>query len=107
MVNNQKICGMLGLATKAGKVVAGREACLQELEKHNIKLLVLAVDSAERTKNMFKLKCNKFNINICENLTIDEISNSIGKPNKAIVGIKDKSFAKAINKIINGGEMIG
>ena len=34
MVNNQKICGLLGLATRAGKIVAGTDACLQEIEKH-------------------------------------------------------------------------
>ncbi len=32
----------------------------------------------------------EFNITVYEGLTIDEISNSIGKPNKAVVGIKDK-----------------
>ena len=99
MVNNQKVCGLLGLATRAGKIVAGTDACLQEIEKHNVKLLILAVDSADRTK--------EFNITVYEGLTIDEISNSIGKPNKAVVGIKDKGFAQAINKIISGGEMIG
>ena len=41
MVNNQKICGLLGLATRAGKIVAGTDACLQEIEKHNVKLLIL------------------------------------------------------------------
>ena len=38
---------------------------------------------------------------------INEISNSIGKSNKAVLGIKDIGFAKAMNKIINGCEMIG
>ena len=39
MVNNQKICGLIGLATKAGKIVAGTDACIQEIEKRNVKLL--------------------------------------------------------------------
>ena len=56
MVNNQKICGLLGLATRAGKIVAGTDACLQEIEKHNVKLLILAVDSADRTKKVFNEK---------------------------------------------------
>lgn len=107
MVNNQKICGLLGLATRAGKIVAGTDACLQEIEKHNVKLLILAVDSADRTKKVFNEKCKEISITVYEGLTIDEISNSIGKPNKAVVGIKDKGFAQAINKIISGGEMIG
>ena len=107
MVNYQKICGLLGLATRAGKIVAGTDACLQEIEKHNVKLLILAVDSADRTKKIFNEKCKKYNIAVYENLTIDEISKSIGKLNKAVVGVKDKGFAQAINKIISGGEMIG
>ena len=85
MVNNQKICGLLGLATRAGKIVAGTDACLQEIEKHNVKLLILAVDSADRTKKVFNEKCKEFNITVYEGLTIDEISNSIGKPNKGII----------------------
>ena len=81
MVNNQKICGLIGLATKAGKIVAGTDACIQEIEKRNVKLLILAVDASDRTKNTFKEKCKEFNINIYEKLTINEISNSIGKSN--------------------------
>lgn len=56
MVNNQKICGLIGLATKAGKIVAGTDACIQEIEKRNVKLLILAVDASDRTKNTFKEK---------------------------------------------------
>ena len=61
MVNNQKICGLIGLATKAGKIVAGTDACIQEIEKRNVKLLILAVDASDRTKNTFKEKCKEFN----------------------------------------------
>lgn len=107
MVNNQKVCGLLGIATKAGKIVAGTDICLQEIEKKNIKLIVLATNASDRTKKIFKEKCKDFNVEIYEGLTIEELSNSIGKANKAIIGIKDKGFAQAINKIINGGEMIG
>lgn len=107
MVNNQKISGLIGLATKAGKIVAGTEACLQEIEKKSVKLIILATDAADRTKKIFKQKCKDFNIEIYEGLTIEELSNSIGRANKAIVGIKDKGFAQAINKVISGGEMIG
>lgn len=107
MVNNQKICGLIGLATKAGKIVAGADACIQEIERRNIKLLILALDASNRTKNTFNEKCKEFNINVYEGLTINEISYTIGKANKAVIGIKDKGFAQAICKIINGGEMIG
>ena len=104
---NKKICGLLGLAMRAGKVSFGTEACMQELEKKKIKLLIIATDTAERTKMKFKNICNDRNIPIFEYLNIDEISNAIGKSNKAVVGIKDSNFSKEIIRIINGGEAIG
>lgn len=55
---------MLGLATRAGKIVAGTDACLQEIEKHNVKLLILAVDSADRTKK-YLMKSAKNLILLC------------------------------------------
>ena len=106
MIKN-KICGLLGLATRAGKTVFGTEACRQALEKDKVKLMIIATDAAERTKMNFNSICNSKNIPILEYLSIDELSKAIGKNNKAIIGIKDANFSKEIIKIINGGEAIG
>ena len=38
-----------------------------------------------------------------QKLNLDETSKAIGQKNKAIVGIVDLNFSKAIEKIINGG----
>lgn len=107
MSNYQRLYGIIGLATKAGKLIAGTEACLEGIEKKNIKLILIAQDAAERTKKIVKEKCEKFNVSVYEILTIEEISKSIGKPNKAIIGLKENGFAEATEKIINGGEVIG
>ena len=103
LINYQKICGLIGLATKAGKIVAGSEACEESIEKKNAKLVIIAQDAAERTKKQFIQKCENFSVPIYEMLTIEEISKAIGKQNKAIISIKEKGFAEAIKKIINGG----
>ncbi len=108
MLNNyQKVHGLLGLATKAGKITSGSEACMEAIEKRSVKLILLAKDASERTKELFETKCREFNIPIYQILSIEEISQSIGKPNKAVIGIKDKGFSEAILKNINGGEVIG
>ena len=104
---SSRVCGLLGLATRAGKTVFGTEACIQALEKNKIKLIIIAKDAAERTKMNFKNICNKSNVPILEYLSSEEISKSIGKNNKAVVGIKDNHFSKEMIKIINGGEAIG
>ncbi len=107
MLTNNKICGLLGLATRAGKITFGTDACIGDIEKNKINLVVIAVDASERTKNKFNHLCNTKNIKLFEYLTIDEISHAIGKSNKAVIGIKDVNFANEIEKIINGGEAIG
>ena len=106
MINN-RVCGLLGLATRAGKTVFGTEVCMQAIEKKKIKLLIIATDAAERTKMNFKNICSKSNVPIIEYLSSDELSKSIGQNNKAVVGIKDTNFSNEIIKIINGGEAIG
>ena len=106
MITN-KICGLLGLARRAGKLSFGTETCMQEIEKNKIKLVIIAIDAAERTKMNFINICNKKKIPIFEILNINELSNSIGQNNKAVIGIKDINFSKEIIKIINGGEAIG
>ena len=47
------------------------------------------------------------NIPVQECLTSEEIGRRIGKSKKAIIGISDENFAKAIYKILSGGEAIG
>lgn len=107
MINYQKLYGLIGLATKAGKTTAGSEACLEAIEKKEAKLILLAQDASDRTKKLFREKCEKFHMPIYEIVTIEELSKAIGRPNKAVLSVKEKGFAEAIKKMINGGEMIG
>ena len=107
MVNYQKVYGLIGLATKAGKLTAGTEACLEEIEKKTIKLILIATDASDRTKKIFHDKCEEKKIPIYELTTMEELSRVIGKNNKVVIGIKDKGFGAAIHNMINGGDMIG
>ena len=107
MTKNYRICGLLGLATRAGKTVFGTEACMQAINKNKIKLLIVAKNAAERTKTNFIDICKNKKIPIIEELSIEELSTAIGKNNKAVIGLKDTNFSNEIKKIINGGEAIG
>ena len=106
MVNN-KVYGLLGITTKAGKLCFGTESCLDMINKKKIKLLIVAEDSAERTIDNFKEKCKQNDIDFYIYGKKEELSRAIGKPNKTVVGIKDKNLAGAIIKILNGGDVIG
>lgn len=97
----------MGLATRAGKIVFGSEACKSAIEKKKVKLVIIAEDASEKTKLNFRKICEQYNIPIYEELQIEVLSKAIGKDNKAIVGVSDINFSNEILKIINGGEVIG
>ena len=84
MENKEKLGGMLGLAAKAGKVVVGSQVVLETLAKRKVKLLLLAEDASERTKEIFQKEGKEKNIPVQECLTSEEIGRRIGKSKKAI-----------------------
>lgn len=106
MINN-RVLGLIGLCTKAGKICFGTDACTDLIQKRKIDLVIVANDASDRTKRNFEFICNKNDTKICFFGTIESLSKAIGKSNKAVIGIKNKDFANQIDKIINGGEIIG
>ena len=106
MINN-KVYGLLGLTSKAGKLAFGTDSCLEMIAKHKVKLIIVAEDSSERTINNFREKCKQNDIDFYVFGKKEDISKSIGKVKKTVIGIKDKNLAGAIIKILNGGDVIG
>ena len=102
MINN-KVGGLLGLATKAGKITAGYDATAECIENMKVKLVIVSVDASEKTRNNMKFLCSKKNVAYIEYGEIEFLSNAIGKRNKAIIGVKDNNFALAIKKILMEG----
>ena len=102
-----KVYGLLGISMKAGKVVFGTDSTMDMISRKKIRLVIVAKDSSERTINHFKEKCKEFNVPIYVFGDKENLSKSIGKDNKAVIGIKDKNLAEAIKKILNGGDVIG
>ena len=106
-MESNKILRLLGLATRAGKIAFGTESVTESVEKKKAKLVIVASDSAERTKRNFFRICESGNVNIREFGKIEELSRSIGKENKVVIAIKDINFSNEIIRLIDGGEVIG
>lgn len=86
-----KCYGMLGIATKAGKLVSGTDAVVDSLKKKQAKLVIVAEDASDKTKKEINFLCSKakFNIPLVIFGNIDENSHAIGKRNRAIIAILD------------------
>ncbi len=104
---NKKILGLIGLSARARKVSFGADSVETEIKKKKVFLCIVAEDSSDRTKEKFKRLCELYNVPIIILGNIDELSKIIGKSNKAILGIEDINLANEIQKINNGGEIIG
>ena len=108
MINQEnKVYGYLGLTMKAGKLSFGTDSVIETIEKHKAKVVLIAKDCSERTLKNFREITKKHNVTLIEFGTIEKISNSIGKSNKAVIAVKDSNLANEIKKIINGGDTIG
>ena len=98
--NEEKIYSFLGLATRAGKVVSGDDSTLLELRRGNVKLVIIADDSSNNTKKLFKDKASFRNIPYVYFSTKLQLGLSIGKAPRAVIGIKDKGFAEKLMELI-------
>ena len=102
-----KVYGLLGLAMKAGKITFGTDSCLENIESKKIKLILIAEDASERNKRHFLEKCKTNAIPYYIFGDTEHLSSAIGKSNKTVIGIQDKNLAGAIQKVLNGGDVIG
>ena len=101
MINNEeKTYSLIGLATRAGKVVSGDDSTLLELKRGNVELVIVAQDASDNTKKLFKDKCAYRNIPQISFSTKLQLGLCIGKAPRAAMGIKDKNFAKRIQELI-------
>ena len=105
---NKKILGLIGLSAKARKILFGSDSVENGIKKKIVKLVIVAEDSSNRTKDKFYKICYENNIPIIVFGTIESLSKSIGKSNKAVIAINDENLSKEIMRIKNnGGEVIG
>lgn len=98
MIN--RVYSMMGLCMKAGKLAYGSDMCEEKIKNAQVKLLVVAENASDNTKRKFENLCNVNGIDFIFFGTIDLISHSIGKDNKAIVAILDEGFATRIKEML-------
>lgn len=83
----------LGLAYRAKKTVLGEEV-LNQIS--NIKLMFIASDISEKSRERFEKKCSFYNIEHIDELNSEQISNCLGKNNVKVIGIIDEGFKKSL-----------
>ncbi|HOD92737.1 MAG TPA: ribosomal L7Ae/L30e/S12e/Gadd45 family protein [Clostridia bacterium] len=100
LIEKDNILKMIGLAVKARKASTGTMICLEDIKKDRIKLLFVASDCSENTREkVLNAKISK-QIEIIEIFSKEQLGSIIGKEEISVVGIKDSNFAKGIRSKI-------
>lgn len=98
--NENKIYSLLGLATRAGKVVSGDDSTLLELKRGKVKLVIVADDASDNTKKLFKDKSSYRSIPYVYFSTKLQLGLAIGKAPRAALGVKDENFVKTLMELM-------
>ena len=107
MLNRQterRLCGMIGIAAKAGKIQSGEFSTEKSVKSRRGKLCIVARDASEATKKHFQDMCSFRNIPIYTELMDKEaLGHIIGKGMRASITVEDSGFAGSIIGLIEGG----
>lgn len=96
-----KLESYIGFAAKSGNVVSGAAACAAKIEKRQAKLLLIAENTAERTREKLRSIAEKANVPIRIYGDADALSRMTGKPGRSVFVIIDENFAKIIMEQID------
>jgi len=98
-----KFYSMLGIGKKAGFIISGETGCLQAIKKSKCKLLILASDASDNTKDRFMSLCSKNNIRLIIFGYKAELGSAIGKGLTSIVAVVDDRFSNTLLGVISKG----
>lgn len=99
-MNKNKVLSMLGLSTKAGKVVTGEFSTEKAVKTGKAYLVIVASDASDNTKKKFRNMCNYYEVVMKEYSDKDSLGQACGKESRASLAITDEGLAKAVSKQI-------
>ena len=106
---SNKIYSFIGLIQKSGKLSSGDDTVEIDIKKGRSRLLLIAGDASDNTKNKFENSAKFYKIPFMYYGTKGELGSAIGKSERSVASINDKGFADAFaSKVVeeNGGVSI-
>lgn len=102
-ITERKLCGLLGLAAKAGKVQSGEFCTEKSLKTRRAKLCIVASDASEPTKKRFRDMCAFRQVPIYTDiLEKDKLGHIIGRGMRASITVEDEGFAQSLISLLRG-----
>ena len=97
----QRLSGMLGFATRAGKIIVGTDLVCKAMAQGKVKLTVVSGEASDSTKKKLTVKSEFYGIKfLIADLDTEELGKVIGKSaSVAAVAVTEEMFAREILKL--------
>ena len=95
-----KIFSMVGLATRAGKTVAGEFSVEKAVKEQKAKLVIVSEEASDNTKKLFTDKCTYYKIPIYIYGAREELGNATGNKDRVSIAVLDSGFSKSIIRML-------
>lgn len=99
-----KIFSMIGLATRAGKTVAGEFSVEKAVKTNKAFLVLVSEEASDNTKKLFLNKCNYYEIPVYIYGSKEELGSSTGNKERASIAITDEGFSRTIVKLLEDND---
>ena len=99
----EKVYQLLGLARRAGHVESGDAAVRSVIARKKAFLLLIADDSAQRTKKAFEELSISAGIPLYSFGLKTDLGRSMGRPHRSVVAITERKLARAVVRALEGG----
>lgn len=93
-----KILNNLGLCQKANGLISGEEMVIEGIQSGKVYYVFLASDAGYNTTKQVLDKAKYYEILVDNTYTSAELSHSIGKQNRKVIGITNKGFLKILKR---------
>ena len=105
MTDKNKVFSMIGLATRARKVVSGEFSTEKSVKSGRSHMVIVSEEASDNTRKMFTNMCTYYHVPVCFFGKKEELGHSMGKEFRASLAITDEGFAKTLVKQmnVNGG----
>lgn len=99
---DNKVKSLLSICMKAGLLKVGEVSAEKSLQAKTAQLIIISEDASDNTKKKFINKSFYYNVPTRIYGDRDEISRTIGRENRVVLAVTDKSLSSQIEKIIDG-----
>ena len=101
----KKVISLLGFAARSRNLVTGYNTCLKLIPSGKLKLLIIADDVGDNTRDKMLQKCETYGIDVVRFGSCEELSKATGKEDKGLFGITEMGFARSIKESIDKYEI--